>query len=225
MHAAALAAGAERASRAFGPAGDPAVAQFHRLHRGSTVSRSRRLQPAPAESCDPRLLALTAAPGVGRRAARRPARTTTSTPSRRPRTPSSPTLDEAQIDSALAGHPRIGERADGLDEESAARSAREQVGDVRADDRRPGRVARGNAEYEKRFGRIYLVAAAGRSADELLSLLRERLGNDPGTELDVVRGELARIPESASATNCVRGTDEHLHPRPRRRRRGSCRRA
>ncbi len=54
-------------------------------------------------------------------------------------------------------------------------------------------ITRGNAEYEKRFGRIYLVAAAGRSADELLSLLQQRLDNDPATELEVVRGELARI--------------------------------
>ncbi len=102
-------------------------------------------------------------------------------------------LDEAQIDSALAGHPRIGERAAGLDEESAARSAREQSAMSKADDDLQDAVTRGNAEYEKRFGRIYLVAAAGRSADELLSLLQQRLHNDPVTELEVVRGELARI--------------------------------
>ena len=53
-------------------------------------------------------------------------------------------------------------------------------------------MARGNAEYEQRFGRIYLVAAAGRSAEDLLGLLHERLDNDPETELDVVRRELAR---------------------------------
>ena len=54
-------------------------------------------------------------------------------------------------------------------------------------------MARGNADYEERFGRIYLVAAAGRSAEELLALLTARLRNDPGPELDVVRTELARI--------------------------------
>ena len=54
-------------------------------------------------------------------------------------------------------------------------------------------MARANAAYEQRFGRIYLVAAAGRSAEDLLSLLRARLRNDPESELDVVRGELARI--------------------------------
>jgi len=102
-------------------------------------------------------------------------------------------LDEAQIDAALAGHPRIGERADGLDEESAARSAKEQSAMSQADTGTQQAVNQGNVDYEQRFGRIYLVAAAGRSADELLSLLHERLGNDPVTELGVVRQELARI--------------------------------
>jgi 2-oxo-4-hydroxy-4-carboxy-5-ureidoimidazoline decarboxylase len=102
-------------------------------------------------------------------------------------------LDETQIDSALAGHPRIGERAAGVDEESAARSAKEQSAMSQADSDVQDAVTRGNADYEERFGRIYLVAAAGRSADELLSLLQQRLGNDPVTELEVVRQELARI--------------------------------
>ncbi len=102
-------------------------------------------------------------------------------------------LDEAEIDAALAGHPRIGERAQGLDEESAARSAREQAAMSRADTELQEAMTRGNADYEQRFGRIYLVAAAGRSADELVCLLRQRLDNDPVTELEVVREELARI--------------------------------
>ena len=102
-------------------------------------------------------------------------------------------LDEAQIDAALAGHPRIGERAAGLDEESAARSAKEQSAMSRPTptSRRPSTAA--TPTTRSSFGRIYLVAAAGRSAEELLGLLHQRLGNDPVTELDVVRGELARI--------------------------------
>ena len=102
-------------------------------------------------------------------------------------------LSEAQVDAALAGHPRIGETATGLDEESAARSAREQAGMARADAALQDAMARGNAEYETRFGRIYLVAAAGRGAEELLGYLEQRLGNDPAVELEVVRRELAAI--------------------------------
>lgn len=102
-------------------------------------------------------------------------------------------LEVTEIDLALAGHPRIGERAGGLDQEAAARSAKEQASMSSADESLQAAMARGNAEYEHRFGRIYLVAASGRSAQELLGLLRARLDNDADTELDVVRGELARI--------------------------------
>jgi 2-oxo-4-hydroxy-4-carboxy-5-ureidoimidazoline decarboxylase len=102
-------------------------------------------------------------------------------------------LDDGQIDAALAGHPRIGERAAGLDEEAASRSATEQAGMSGADAALKASMARGNTEYEQRFGRIYLVAAAGRSAEDLLSLLRDRLDNDPDTEFQVVRAELASI--------------------------------
>jgi 2-oxo-4-hydroxy-4-carboxy-5-ureidoimidazoline decarboxylase len=103
-------------------------------------------------------------------------------------------LPESEIDAALAGHPRIGERAGpGLGVEQAARSSREQSGMASADDELKQAMAEGNASYERRFGRIYLVAAAGRSAEELLAILQERLGHDPAAELDVVREQLARI--------------------------------
>ena len=107
-------------------------------------------------------------------------------------------VGEDEIDAALAGHPRIGERAKAahFDDESAARSAREQAGMNSADAAQKRELAAANAAYEKRFGRIYLVAAAGLSATELLAKARARLGNDPEAELDVVRSELATITRS-----------------------------
>jgi 2-oxo-4-hydroxy-4-carboxy-5-ureidoimidazoline decarboxylase len=54
-------------------------------------------------------------------------------------------------------------------------------------------LAAGNRGYEERFGHIYLVCASGRSAQELLGILQDRLRNDPGTERQVVRAELAKI--------------------------------
>lgn len=103
-------------------------------------------------------------------------------------------LPEPEVDAALAGHPRIGERAgSGLGAEQAARSSREQSGMTSAGDELKRAMAEGNAAYEQRFGRIYLVAAAGRSGEELLAILQERLGHEPATELDVVREQLARI--------------------------------
>lgn len=97
-------------------------------------------------------------------------------------------LAPADLEQALAGHPRIGDRnrADG-------RSRREQAGVLGADPATIQALAEGNEAYERRFGHIYLVCATGRNAAELLALLRERLGNDPGTEWDVVRSELGKI--------------------------------
>jgi 2-oxo-4-hydroxy-4-carboxy-5-ureidoimidazoline decarboxylase len=50
-----------------------------------------------------------------------------------------------------------------------------------------------NRAYEQRFGRIYLVCAAGRSGAELLADLRARLANDPDTEFAVTVRELGKI--------------------------------
>jgi 2-oxo-4-hydroxy-4-carboxy-5-ureidoimidazoline decarboxylase len=41
----------------------------------------------------------------------------------------------------------------------------------------------GNREYEQKFGRIFIVCAAGKSASEILEILRRRLHNDDATEL------------------------------------------
>jgi 2-oxo-4-hydroxy-4-carboxy-5-ureidoimidazoline decarboxylase len=54
-------------------------------------------------------------------------------------------------------------------------------------------LAEGNRAYEERFGHVYLVRAAGRSGEELLALLQDRLRHDPATEADVVRAQLAEI--------------------------------
>lgn len=99
---------------------------------------------------------------------------------------------DEEVEGALADHPRIGERHAG-DGESAALSAREQAGVDPADLDVQTRLKAGNAAYEERFGRIYLVRAAGRSAEEMLALLEERLENDPATEMTVTKGQLAEI--------------------------------
>ena len=62
-----------------------------------------------------------------------------------------------------------------------------------ADDQVRAELAAGNQAYEDRFGHIYLVCATGRSARELLAILRGRLGNDPDAERAVVRAELIKI--------------------------------
>ncbi|WGL52629.1 2-oxo-4-hydroxy-4-carboxy-5-ureidoimidazoline decarboxylase [Nocardioides sp. BP30] len=98
----------------------------------------------------------------------------------------------AEVDAALADHPRIGERPAGSTA-TAALSRGEQAGLSDADDELRRRLAEGNRRYESRFDRIYLVRAAGRSGEELLALLEDRLGNDEATEREVVREQLAEI--------------------------------
>lgn len=98
-------------------------------------------------------------------------------------------LTDDEVRAALAGHPRIGERAAGGGV-PARWSADEQSGvaDSPAD-----RLAAANAAYEERFGHIYLVCATGLSGERVLADLAARMDNPPDVELGVVRRELARI--------------------------------
>lgn len=88
---------------------------------------------------------------------------------------------------AFAAHPRIGEK------KGDAWSSREQSGTANAANETLEALAEVNREYEKRFGHIYIVCASGRSAEEMLQLARERMNNDPETELRVAAGEQRKI--------------------------------
>ena len=54
-------------------------------------------------------------------------------------------------------------------------------------------LADANAEYERRFGYIYIVCATGKSAEEMLSIARARLQNDPDTEIRIAAEEQRKI--------------------------------
>lgn len=99
-------------------------------------------------------------------------------------------MTQDQLGPALAGHPRIGDRPAAS---APGWSAQEQAGVSAADAELAAALADGNAEYELRFGHIYLVCATGKSGQELLAILRDRLGNDRDTEWKVVAAELAKI--------------------------------
>lgn len=97
----------------------------------------------------------------------------------------------ADVDRALAAHPRIGERAAGASTE-AAWSRQEQSGVSRDEDTRAALVD-GNRAYEERFNRVFLICASGLSGEQILASLRDRLGNDDATESAVVADELRKI--------------------------------
>jgi 2-oxo-4-hydroxy-4-carboxy-5-ureidoimidazoline decarboxylase len=98
-------------------------------------------------------------------------------------------LETSDWAEALAGHPRIGERGGS----SPAASEREQSGVRTAAEATLDQMAEENRRYEARFGHVFLIAAAGRSADEILAALRERMGNDPVTEAQVAAAEHRKI--------------------------------
>lgn len=94
-------------------------------------------------------------------------------------------LSEADWMEAFRSHPRIGEsRAErSTGGQSASWSALEQSGVASDEDTVKAALADGNREYEKRFGHIFIVCATGKSASEILGILRRRLQNDAPTEL------------------------------------------
>lgn len=93
-------------------------------------------------------------------------------------------MEEADWMEAFACHPRIGERrAAHASAQSAAWSRQEQAGAAEAEARVMEELAEGNAEYEAKFGFTYIVCATGKSADEMLAILKERLAHTREAEL------------------------------------------
>lgn len=97
-----------------------------------------------------------------------------------------------EVEAALAHHPRIGERPTAATAE-ASMSRSEQAGVDPADAAVAEALAAGNRAYEEKFGRVFLIRAAGRSAPEILAALKERLANTPAQEDVIVAQQLREI--------------------------------
>ena len=102
-------------------------------------------------------------------------------------------LEPADWRQAFDHHPRIGSRVAPDSGPASSLSAREQSGVASATADVQQALAAANREYEERFGHIYLVCAAGKSADELLQILQSRLANDPAEEIQIAAEEHAKI--------------------------------
>ena len=94
--------------------------------------------------------------------------------------------EPGDLDAAMAGHPRIGERR------LSVQSRQEQSG-VGSDPGVVEALREANAAYEDRFGRVFLICATGRGPDEILAELRRRMAHDPATELGVAATEIGKI--------------------------------
>jgi 2-oxo-4-hydroxy-4-carboxy-5-ureidoimidazoline decarboxylase len=96
---------------------------------------------------------------------------------------------------AFAAHPRIGDR-NALAAKfaaTAAWSAREQAGVEGAAADVLEELADENNRYVERFGYLFIVCATGKTAEQMLAMLRQRLSNDPGIEIKIAAAEQAKI--------------------------------
>jgi len=100
-------------------------------------------------------------------------------------------LDGTDFREAFAQHPRIGGSDGDRDRDGWASQEQARVGEAGQEIRSALRAA--NDRYFQRFGYIFIVCATGRSAEELLALLQDRLDNEPARELAIAAAEQARI--------------------------------
>jgi allantoicase len=100
-------------------------------------------------------------------------------------------------DEAFRAHPRIGEKKAEATQSAVAQgwSAREQASVDTATQATKDELSRANLAYEEKFARIYIVCATGKTAEEMLAIAKERMANDPETELRRAVEEQRRITE------------------------------
>jgi OHCU decarboxylase len=106
-------------------------------------------------------------------------------------------LDQSDWLEAFRSHPRIGEKkaAEKVSAQSRHWSGQEQAGMSNASRESAHVLAALNRAYELKFGYIFIICATGKTPEEMLSALRERLQHDAGVELPLASAEQARITE------------------------------
>jgi 2-oxo-4-hydroxy-4-carboxy-5-ureidoimidazoline decarboxylase len=96
---------------------------------------------------------------------------------------------------AFSHHPKIGD-IETLKEKFAATAQwaeGEQASVKEASEQTLQQLAEGNQAYEQRFGYIFIVCATGKSADEMLHALQQRLYNNPEVEIQIAMEEQLKI--------------------------------
>ncbi|MEV6759247.1 2-oxo-4-hydroxy-4-carboxy-5-ureidoimidazoline decarboxylase [Streptomyces sp. NPDC051105] len=97
-------------------------------------------------------------------------------------------LSPADLAEAMAGHPPIGRPKPG-----DPTSAREQSGMAGAAEALKAEMLELNLAYQEKFGHVFLICATGRSGEEMRDAVKERIGNAPEQEREIVRTELGKI--------------------------------
>lgn len=96
---------------------------------------------------------------------------------------------------AFRHHPKIGDLKS-VEEKFASTkelAGAEQAGVETASAAVIAELVQGNIDYEKKFGFIFIICATGKTAEQMLALLKERLPNNYAQELNIAAGEQAKI--------------------------------
>jgi 2-oxo-4-hydroxy-4-carboxy-5-ureidoimidazoline decarboxylase len=105
------------------------------------------------------------------------------------------TLGEADYLAAFEGHPQIGDLST-LSEKYAATASKaghEQSGMEKANTQTLEKMIALNNEYLAKFGFIFIVCASGKTAEQMLALIEQRINNSRHDELTIAAGEQAKI--------------------------------
>jgi 2-oxo-4-hydroxy-4-carboxy-5-ureidoimidazoline decarboxylase len=97
-------------------------------------------------------------------------------------------LSGEDLAEAMAGHPPIGRPKPG-----DPTSAREQRGMAGASDDLKAEMLDLNLAYQEKFGHVFLICATGRTGEQMRDAVKERIGNAPEQEREIVRTELGKI--------------------------------
>ncbi|UUU25919.1 2-oxo-4-hydroxy-4-carboxy-5-ureidoimidazoline decarboxylase [Streptomyces sp. DSM 40750] len=97
-------------------------------------------------------------------------------------------LTAEDLAEAMAGHPPIGRPKPG-----DPTSAREQRGMAGATDELKAEMLELNLAYQEKFGHVFLICATGRTGEQMRDAVKERIGNAPEREREIVRTELGKI--------------------------------
>ena len=106
-------------------------------------------------------------------------------------------LDRDDWLEAFRSHPKIGEKkaASQVSDQSRQWSGQEQAGVATASRETVDSLAALNWAYEQKFGFIFIICATGKTSEEMLESLKQRLENDTETELPIAAAEQSKITE------------------------------
>ena len=98
---------------------------------------------------------------------------------------------------AFRSHPKIGEKktAETVSAQAQQWSSNEQAGVNAAPPETTNALATLNHAYEQKFGYIFIICATGRTSEEMLAALRERIEHDAREELPIAAAEQSKITE------------------------------